>query len=78
MTKADILSELPRLKAEERLQVFERLCQLQEEDLLRGFGPTDHEKKLLDEALAAFERDGDPGIPWREALRRVRGGSTFT
>jgi len=72
MSKAEILAELPKLKAEERTQVLERLCELQEDDLLRGVGPTEEEKKLLDEALAEFERDVDPGIPWREALRRIR------
>ena len=72
MSKADILAELPKLKAEERTQVFERLCEVQELDLLRDDGPTTQEKKLLDEALAEFERDGQPGVPWREALHRVR------
>lgn len=72
MGKTEILNELPKLKAEERKQLFERLCELQEEDLLRGIGPTEEEKKMLDGALAQFERDGDPGIPWREALRRIR------
>lgn len=72
MSKTDILAELPNLKAEERTQVFERLCELQEADLLQGVGPTVEEKKLLDEALAEFERDGDVGTPWREVLRRVR------
>jgi hypothetical protein len=72
MSKAEILSELPKLQPEERMQVFEKLCELQEDDLLRGVGPTAAERKLLDEALAEFERDGDPGVPWREVLRRVR------
>ena len=73
MSKAEILAELPKLKAEERTQVFERLCELQERDLLHGVGPTAEEKKLLDQALAEFERDGQPGEPWREVLRRLHG-----
>jgi hypothetical protein len=76
MSKAEILAELPKLKARERKQVFKRLCELQEEDLLRGAGPTEQEKKLLDEALAEFERDGKPGKPWREVLRRARSSGT--
>ena len=72
MSKADILAELPKLKAEERSQVFQRLCELQEDDLLHGGGPTASEKKLLDEALAEFKRDGQMGSPWREVLNRVR------
>jgi hypothetical protein len=75
MSTSEILAELPRLKAEERRQVFQRLCELQEQDLLQhGVGPTDEEKRLLDEALASFERDGNPGTPWRDALRDLRAG----
>jgi hypothetical protein len=76
MSKAEILAELPNLKAEERKQVFQRLCELQEDDLLHGLGPTAEEQKLLDEALAEFARDGNPGTPWREVLRRVHSSST--
>ena len=75
MSKAEILAQLPRLKAEERSQVFERLCELQEEDILHGIGPTEEEKIILDEALARFQHDGNPGTPWRQALRGIRGGS---
>jgi hypothetical protein len=76
MSHAEILAELPRLKAEERTQVFRRLCELQEDDLLHGVGPTDEEKKMLDEALAEFERDGNPGTPRREAERKALASST--
>jgi hypothetical protein len=72
MSKAEILAELPKLKAEERTQVFERLCELQERDLLGGHGPTAAEKKLLDQALVEFERDGQRGDPWREVLQRLQ------
>jgi hypothetical protein len=72
MSKTEILAELPKLKAEERTQVFQRLCELQEDALLHGIGPTETEKKLLDEALDEFERDGDFCTPWREALREIR------
>jgi hypothetical protein len=72
MSKAEILAELPRLRPEERTQVFRRLCELQEEDLLRGSGPTAEEKTILDQAMAEFERDGDIGVPWREVVRKAR------
>ena len=75
MSKAEILAELPKLEAEERTQVFERLCELQERDLLHGLGPTAEEKRLLDEALAEFERDGQQGDAWREVIRRLRSSS---
>jgi hypothetical protein len=74
MSSAEIMAELPRLKAEERRQLFERLCDLQEQDLLNGVGPTNDEKRLLDEALAEFDRDGNPGTPWRDVLRTLRAG----
>jgi hypothetical protein len=74
MSKTEILAELPNLKADERRQVFERLCELEEQDLLHGVGPTNEEKRLLDEALAEFERDGHPGTPWREVLQKLRSG----
>src|ERR1035437_3891717 len=72
MSKAEILAELPKLKAEERTMVFERLCELQERDLLHGLGPTAEEKKLLDQALAEFESDGQRGEPWRDVLHRIQ------
>ena len=72
MSKAEILAELPKLKADERTQVFERLCELQERDLLDGLGPTAEEKKLLDAALAEFERDGQSGKPWRDVLHGLQ------
>jgi hypothetical protein len=50
MSKAEIPSELPRLKADERRQVYERLCELQDQDLLNGAGPSEEEKKVLDAA----------------------------
>ncbi len=72
MSKAEILAELLRLKAEGRAQVFERRCELQERDVLEGHGPTLAEKRLLDRALAEFEQDGQCGEPWRDVLRRLQ------
>jgi hypothetical protein len=72
VSKAEILAELPRLRAEDRIDLFERLCELQENDLLQGIGSGAEERQTLDEALAEFERDGQPGRPWREVLQSVR------
>lgn len=74
MSSAEIIAELVKLNAEERRQVYERLCQMQEEDLLRGAGPTDEEKRILDQALAEYEKDGDKGRPWRQVLGELRSG----
>ena len=76
MSKAEILDELPNLEAEERAQVFRRLCELAEDDLLHGVGPTDDEKQLLDEALAHFRSDGYAGKPWREAIGDIQASGT--
>lgn len=75
MSKVEILAELPKFSAEEGKQIFERLCELREDDLLQGVGPSPAEMKVLDAALADFHRDGNPGTPWREALRRIRSSS---
>jgi len=74
MSKVEILAELPRLSAGDRTQLFARLAELHEADLISGDEPTPAERRILDEALAAFERDGNPGEPWREVLQQVRQG----
>jgi len=71
MSKAEILAEFPKLKPDERNQLFQKLCELQEDDILRGHAPDAMEKKFLDDALAEFERDGNPGTPWRDVLKRL-------
>jgi hypothetical protein len=76
MSHAEILAELPKLKAEERTQVFQRLCELQEQDLLNGVGPTAEERKLLDDALEEFQRDGNRGTRWRDVMRDIRATGT--
>ena len=72
MSKAEILTELPKLKAEERRQIYQRLCELQEQDLLKGAGASEEEKKLLDAALAEYEKDRDKGWPWKEVIGELR------
>lgn len=72
MSKAEILAELPKLKADERRQIYQRLCELQEQDLVDGAGPSEEEKKLLDAALAEYQKDGDRGRPWREVIGDLR------
>jgi len=74
MSKTEILAELPKLRAHERTQVMQRLCELQDDDLLHGVGPSAAEKRSLDQALAEFACDGDAGTPWRQVLRDIRSG----
>ena len=68
MSKVEILEALPRLSVGDRSQLFARLAELHEADLISGDEPTPAEREILDEALAALERDGDPGEPWRDVL----------
>jgi hypothetical protein len=72
MSKADILAELPKLTPGERSQLFARLAELHEADLIRGDEPSPAERQALDAALAEFERDRDPGQPWRGVLHEIR------
>jgi hypothetical protein len=77
MNYAEILAELPKLKVEERQELLERLWQLQDQDLLRGPGPTEGEKRLVDEELRQFEQDGDEGRPWEEVRRELLSRSSL-
>ena len=67
MSKAEILSELPRLTPEERAEILESLWQLEE-----AGGPTDRERAILNEAQAAYDADPSAGATWREVERRLR------
>jgi hypothetical protein len=72
MSKAQILEELPKLTVSDRSQLFARLAELHEADLLNGGSPTPAERQALDEAFAEFERDPSPGEPWRKVLSEIR------
>ena len=72
MSKAEILEALPRLTANDRTQLFARLAELHEADVLDSGTPTQAERLALDEALAEFERDPNSGEPWREVFRQIR------
>jgi len=56
----------------DRSQLFARLAELHEADHLEESVPTQGERRALDEALSEFERDPNPGEPWREVLRQIR------
>ncbi len=76
VSKSEILAELPRLQAEERQEILEHLWRIEEDSLLQGAAPDADEVALLDRELAAFEKDGQTGPPWREALSRIRTASS--
>jgi putative addiction module component (TIGR02574 family) len=73
MSKADIIQELPRLQAQERREILERICELEERDLLAGGGPTVEEKALLDRELEDYRQHPNVGSAWEEVEARLRG-----
>jgi putative addiction module component (TIGR02574 family) len=72
MSKAEILRELPRLPLGERREIFERIIELEDQDLLKGGEPTPEEKALLDRELEEYQRNPDVGSSWEEVKERVR------
>ena len=67
MSKTEILAELPKLSAQERGEILERLCRLEE-----AAGPSDYEKQALNEAQAAYDENPDAVSPWSEVQARLR------
>lgn len=72
MSTAQILEELPKLTASDRSQLFARLAEIHETDLLASDGPSPAERQALDEAFAEFEADSSPGEPWRDIILQLR------
>lgn len=72
MSKTQILEELPRLSRLERREVFDRLYELEETDLIRSPEPDDAEKALLDRELEAYAQTPNAGAPWTEVAARLR------
>lgn len=70
MSKAEILSELPRLSPQERAEIMDRLWTLEEAQ-----GPDERERTLLNDAQARYEANPDAGAPWREVEARLRSRS---
>ena len=67
MSKAEILSELPKLSPQDRGEILEQLWRLEESS-----GPTGREKALLNEAQAAYDANPTAGAPWSKVETRLR------
>lgn len=67
MSKAEILSALPKLSPQDRSEILEQLWRLEE-----AGGPTEREKTLLDEAQASYDANSSAGAPWSEVQARLR------
>jgi len=72
MSKAEILLELPKLELEERREIFDRICDIEERDLLNGGQPTPEEKALLDRELEEYKSNPKAGSTWAEVEARLR------
>jgi len=71
MSKAEILTELPKLTAEGRQEIRERLADIDGTDWLDDGDLTDDEKALIDARLDQCERNPNSFIPWEEAKARI-------
>ena len=67
MSKAEILSELPRLSRQDRAEILAHLWKLEE-----ASGPTGSEIAALNEAQADYDADPTPGAPWSAVEARLR------
>jgi putative addiction module component (TIGR02574 family) len=72
MSKSEILQELPKLKAEERREIFERICEMEELALLHGAEPSAEEKALLDREMEEYRNNPGSGSSWAEVEARLR------
>lgn len=72
MSKSEILEELPKLRAEERREIFERICEMEELALLNGSEPSAEEKALLDQELEEYRANPEAGYSWGEVEARLR------
>ncbi len=72
MSKAEILLELPKLELADRREIFERICDMEERDLLNGSLPTAEEKALLDREWEASRQNPDAGSTWADVQARLR------
>ena len=71
MSKVEILAELPKLGAEDRREIFDLICEMEERDL-RGLGATPEEKAMLDGEAEEYQRNPEAGFDWSEVKARIR------
>ncbi len=74
MSKMEILAELPRLDIADRREILDRICEMEERDVLNGT-VTPEEKALLDRELEEYRRNPEAGSSWNEVQARIRKSS---
>jgi len=72
MSKTEILAELSKLELADRREIFDRLCEIEERELIRGGGATVEEKALLDRELEEFRCSPEAGSSWKEVEARFQ------
>ena len=73
MGKAEILEALPKLTAEDRYEIRQKLNEIEGADWLDGDDPlTAEEKALLELRLTAYEKEPDKGSSWEEVEARIQ------
>ena len=75
MSKAEILQELPGLGLDERQEILERLCELEERDSISGVSLPNDEKQVLDKELEEFRANPNAGSSWQDVEARLRSSS---
>ncbi len=71
MSKMEILAELPKLELADRREIFDRICEMVEHDLLTG-SVTDEEKALLDRESEEYRRKPEASSSWNVVEARIR------
>jgi hypothetical protein len=72
MSKSAILDELPKLGHADRREILERICEIEEADLLRGAAIDPDEKAMLDREFEEFQVNPKIGDDWKEVEPRLR------
>ncbi len=75
MSKKEILAELPKMAPEDRREIFERITELEEYELLHGSKPLAEEQALLDRELEEYRHNPEAGSTWNEVEVRIRKSS---
>ncbi len=72
MSKSEILAEIPKLTKEERFEIRVKLAEMDSDGWMDEDDPlSDADKALLEERLAAYEKDPDAGSSWEEVEARI-------
>jgi len=72
VSKVDILEALPHLRPEDRLEILDRICELDNGGWFDGGELTLEQKALLDARLAEYEKNPQAGSSWEEVEARLR------